>query len=479
MRLPGFIGPAYALSTVPLDAQQTVNFFLEPDELQTGKDGSIGALISRFGLTRRLVLPQAPIRGMWRVSSNGRTFIVAGNGLYEVFAGWTFVKRGTLKTLTGNVSMSDNGIQLIVVDGTYGHILTFLNDIFEPITSTAFYSSFKVKFIDGYFVLVRPDSDQMYQSASYDGLTYDALDFTTVEANPDKTVTVETYRNQLVAFGERSAAFYYDAGNPAFAFERVQGSLIEHGCAAPLSVAKDGDTLVWLGEDEYGNGVVYKAVGYQAVRASNYGVELAIQGYGDISDASAFMFQMRGHAFYALSFPRANTTWVLDVQLGQWVEWKSAKADGSLGRWRANAHVFAFGEHLVGDFEDGRVYSIDPTNYTDDGATITRRRRSPHVSANLKRLVHNKFQIDARLGVGTDGRDQGENPTVMLRYSDDGGFTWSNEKWAQLGRIGHSLARVIWRRLGFSRNRVYEITVTDPVEVSLIGADLDATPAAS
>lgn len=478
MRIPGAVGPSYSLSTISLDCQRTLNAYPEPDELGTGKDGSVGALVSRPGLTRKLVLPQSPIRGMWRVSSNGQLYAVAGNGLYEVFSDWTFTKRGTLKTETGNVSMADNGVQLIVVDGVYGHILTFINNIFEPITSEAFYSSHKVVFIDGYFVLVRPDSDQVYQSASYDGLTYGALDFTTIEASPDKTVTLIPYRNQLAIYGERTTAFYYDSGNPAFAFDRVQGALIEHGCAAPLSVAKDGDTLLWLGQDEYGAGLVYKAVGYQAARASNYGVELAIQGYGTISDASAFMFQMRGHTFYALSFPSVGTTWVYDVQLAQWVEWQSANTDGSLGRWRANCHVFAFGEHLVGDYEDGRVYAIDYANATDDGAVRTWQRRFPHVSANLKRLVHNKLQCDFRMGVGTNA-GQGQQPTVCLRYSDDGGFTWSSEKWVSLGRIGQGLARAIWRRLGFSRNRVYEITVTDPVDVAFIGADLDATPGAS
>lgn len=478
MRIPGAVGPSYTLSTVPLDCQRTYNLYLEPDELQTGKDGSVGALVSRPGLTKRLTLPQSPIRGLWRVSSTGQVFAVAGNALYEIFSDWSYRKRGSLKTATGTVSMSDNGVELIIVDGVYGYIFTLSNSIFSPITADAFYSSNKVNFIDTYFVLVRPDSDQIYQSASYDGMTYGALDFTTPEYSPDKTVTTLPYRSQLAVFGERTTQFYTNTGNSAFAFTPIPGAVIEHGCAAPLSPAKDGDTMVWLGQDEYGYGVVYKAVGYQAARASNYGVELAIQGYGTISDASAFMFQVRGHTFYALSFTSADTTWVLDVGLGQWVEWNSAKDSGALGRWRAGSHVFAFGEHICGDFEDGRIYTIDFSNFTDDGKVLTRQRRFPHVSANLKRLVHSKLQLDARLGVGTNS-GQGQQPTAMLRYSDDGGFTWSSEKWASLGMIGQGLARAIWRRLGFSRNRVYELTVSDPVDVALIGVDLDATPGAS
>ena len=479
MRIKGVTGPAYALSTIQLDCQQAINFHLEVDELQTGKDGAIAALVCRPDLTTAVILPQAPIRGMWRVSATGQTFAVAGNGLYEISSAFAVTKRGTLKTDSGAVSMSDNGLQLIVVDGVYGWILTLSTNIFLPITDPAFYSSNKVIFIDTYFVLVRPNSDQIYQSDSYDGFTYGGLNFTTADANPDKTVSVLSYRNQLVVFGERSTAFYQDTANPAFAFERINGALLEHGCAAPLSPAKDGDNLVWLGEDEYGNGVVYKAVGYQASRVSNYGVELAIQSYGDISNATGFMFQMRGHTFYVLSFPSANTSWVMDVGLGVWFEWKSTKADGSQGPWRAWQHVWAFGQHLVGDFENGKIYTLGFSNRTDDGATIQRRRRLPPVSNNLKRLAHSKFQLDCRCGVGTDGNQLGQQPTVMLRYSDDGGFTWSSEKWAQLGRIGQTFSRAIWRQLGQSRNRVYEVTVTDPVDVAIMGADLDALPCGS
>lgn len=478
MRIPGAVGPSYLLSTVPFEAQRTINFYLEPSELQTGKDGSIAAMPSRPGLTKELTLPLSPVRGMWRVSSTGAVYAVGGNSLYSISSSMVATKVGTLDTDSGSVSMSDNGVQLIVVDGIFGYIVTLATGAFARISDPAFYSSKKVVFIDGYFELIRPDTGQFYRSNQYDGFTYDPLQFLTAEASPDVNVGLMTYRNQLVVFGERTTEFFYDSGDVS-TFTKIQGALIEHGCAAALSPAKDGDTLLWLGQDEYGQGVVYRAVGYQAARASNYGVELAIQGYGDISDATAFMFQVRGHSFYALNFTNAATTWVYDVSLGQWVEWSSIASDGSWGRWRANTHVFAFGKHLVGDFENGKIYSLDFSNFTDDGAILPRRRRFPHVSANLKRVIHSKFQIDARLGTGTDGTNQGQQPTMMLRYSDDGGISWSSEKWRPIGRIGQNLSRCIWRSLGMSRNRVYEITVTDPVDVALIGADLDAITAAS
>ncbi len=71
------------------------------------------------------------------------------------------------------------------------------------------------------------------------------------------------------------------------------------------------------------------------------------------------------------------------------------------------------------------------------------------------------------------------DPQLMLRWSDDGGHTWSNEHWASMGKIGEYGKRVIWRRLGMTtklRDRVYEISGSDPVKIAIMGAELTATP---
>ena len=77
--------------------------------------------------------------------------------------------------------------------------------------------------------------------------------------------------------------------------------------------------------------------------------------------------------------------------------------------------------------------------------------------------------------VGTMPVTQGADPQVMLRFSDDGGHTWSNEHWASMGKIGQYYRRVFWRRLGMTlklRDRVYEISGTDPVKIDIMGAEL-------
>ena len=73
----------------------------------------------------------------------------------------------------------------------------------------------------------------------------------------------------------------------------------------------------------------------------------------------------------------------------------------------------------------------------------------------------------------------GINPQVMLRWSDDGGHTWSNEHWKSMGLTGEWGRRVIWRRLGMTvklRDRVYEVSGTDQVKIAIMGAELNVSP---
>jgi hypothetical protein len=67
------------------------------------------------------------------------------------------------------------------------------------------------------------------------------------------------------------------------------------------------------------------------------------------------------------------------------------------------------------------------------------------------------------------------NPQAMLRWSSDGGSTWSNEHWTSIGQLGKYTNRAIWRRLGWSRDRVFEVSVSDPVKAVIVSANLKMT----
>ena len=73
----------------------------------------------------------------------------------------------------------------------------------------------------------------------------------------------------------------------------------------------------------------------------------------------------------------------------------------------------------------------------------------------------------------------GSDPQAMMDWSDDGGHTWSNEHWADIGEIGEYDRRARWSKLGRSRDRIYRVTVSDPIKVVILGANLEATAGTS
>jgi hypothetical protein len=108
----------------------------------------------------------------------------------------------------------------------------------------------------------------------------------------------------------------------------------------------------------------------------------------------------------------------------------------------------------------------------------TRRlRRSPHIASEQRRLIHSRFQLDVEAGVGQTEEgstlDPNEDPYVYLRWSDDGGHTWSQPIGMSAGKLGEYKKRLIWNRLGDARSRVFEVSMSAPVKWALLDAFIE------
>ena len=470
MRFPGFIGPTYKLRSPNVDCQRCINLYPELDETHMAKEGEIGALVGTPGLKLLATLGDGPIRGVW-YTSNGKLYVVSGSTLYKVASDWTHTTIGTLQTSTGQVSMADNGAQLVVVDGPNGYWVKLSDETFTQIDDDEWLGSNRVTYQDGYFIFVKPDSQQFYLSDLND-ITFSDPANTNAEGAPDNIVGHISVHRNLWLLGENTTEIFYNSGDSVNPFQRIDGSFMEYGCAAKFSIAKMANSLFWLGRDASGQGMVVLANGYAPQRISTHAVEQAIQKYSDISDAVAFTYQENGHHFYVLSFPTGDATWVYDTATNLWHE-RAYLKQGGLKRHRANCHAFAYGKHVVGDYENGKLYEMSLDNLSDAGAEIARIRVLPHLSKSMKRIFYNSFQLDIESGTGIDGTGQGTDPQVMLQWSDDGGHTWKNEHWRGFGKIGQTRRRCIWRQLGSARDRVFRVKITDPVKVTMIGAELE------
>ena len=422
-------------------------------------------------------LGDGPIRGMY--SFNGFLYVVSGDRLYRVDS-------TLLSTFIGNVdgvqqvSMADNGVQLFVAANPYSYIYNSQTNTFSQITDPDFPGAVSVGYLDGYFVFNEPSSQRVWVTSLNDGTQVDPLDFASAEGNPDNIVALSVDHREVWLFGNNTIEVWYNAGTPDFPLQRIQGAFMEIGCLAPYSVAKLDNTLFWLGSDARGNGIVYRNNGYNGVRVSTHALEWQIQSYENLADAVAYTYQQDGHSFYVLTFPQAGKTWAYDVSTQLWHE-RAGWNNFGFTRHRGVAQVNFGGMVLLGDFENAEIYELDPTAYDDAGVPqvwLRSWRALPTGQNNLKRTAHHALQLDVEAGTGKIS-GQGSDPQVMLRWSDDGGHTWSNEHWAKMGKIGEHGKRVIWRRLGMTtklRDRVYEISGSDPVKIAIMGAELTATP---
>ena len=473
------LGSSYVARSVNAADNRMVNLY--PEMVPEG--GKEAAFLSRCPGLRRLVeVGNGPVRGLWALGDY--LYVVSGDTFYRVnVIGTTSrykIKYVGTVTGTGPVSMSDNGTQIFIACNPDGFIYNATTEVFAQITDPDFPGAVTVGYLDGYFVFNEPNSSRVWVTSLLDGLSVDPLDFASAEGSPDGLISLIVDHREAWLFGTNSIEVWYDAGLPDFPLQRIQGAFNEIGCAAPYSVAKLDNGLFWLGSDARGRGIVYRANGYTGQRISTHAIEWQIQEYGDISDAIGYTYQQDGHAFYVLIFPSAQTTWVYDVATQAWHE-RAGWDNGLFVRHRSNCQVVYNNEIIVGDFENGNIYAFDLNEYADNGDIqkwLRSWRALPTGQNDLKRSSQHTLQIDCETGVGINS-GQGSDPQIMLRWSDDGGHTWSNEHWMSMGKVGEYFRRAIYRRLGMTlklRDRVYEVSGTDPVKIAIMGAQLYVTP---
>jgi hypothetical protein len=468
------VGGAYTSRSLKLDAQRCVNFYPVLGESGTAK--AVRALFGTPGLRRLATLDGAGgLRALYRPSS-GDAIAVQGSTVYRVAKDWTFRRVGTIDGLATPVSIADDGTRAVLVTGPNGYTLELGTDALEQIQDEAFYGADFVAYSKTVFVFNRPGTRQFYLSLpGVEGLKFDATDFASATSNGEALVRHIINNEDLLLFKRTKTEIWRAYAGGEFLFTRDVNAVIEKGCEAPRSVVSMDNTVYWLGGDGDGGGVVWKLNGYTAERVSHAGLEFAIQNYATTEDAQAWSYQQEGHTFYVLTFPSARATWAYDVATGFWHE--RAYLDPGTGifdRHRAACHMHYGGEHVVGDWADGRLYALDLDCFTDDGDPLVALRAAPHISgASYNEIRYNSVTVDLEEGVGTvDG--QGVNPVLMLRWSNDGGRTWGALQSLPMGRMGEYTRRVKADRLGTARDRVFEISISDPVKRAVLGAAVEA-----
>ena len=478
---------AYEARALIADAQKCVNLYAEknPDDSPFPE--------TYYPTPGTPIWDTAPVAGEVRAqytASNGNLYIVVDDTAYYVNAGvWTVL--GTLTTSSGLVSIKDNTLVAVIVDGTsFAFCIKLSDNSWNSVSATNFYACDVVDYLDTYLIFNRKGTNQFFFSLSnadyamfVGGTAFDPLDIAAKTGGNDNIVGLKVMHRELWLLGEWTSEVWFDAGAQDFAFQAMPGAFVEHGCTAVGSIAKYDLGVYWLGQDAMGANVVFEGAQYRARTISTKAIDREIATYANTSDALGFTYLQEGHVFYVLVFPSANVTWVYDIGEEKWHRRCWSDDNGILNRWRANCFTTYQGKLLVGDFENGNIYYLDLDTYLDsydgtDGDPVVRVRSFPHTTDENDRLIHKNFLLAMEVGnkMTTATND---NDYVSLRWSDNAGKSYGEAVLQTLGETGNYIASMQWNRLGLARDRVYEVSWSAPVKTSIQGAYLEVIKAAS
>lgn len=460
------VGPSSQQQSLPFNAERTVNLIPVADE--RGKEASM--LLSAPGLSLFTTAGDGPHRGGF-TSTNGRAFFVSGSKLFEVISDGTATERGTLNTTNNAVTIDENQTQLAICDADDLYIFTYSSNVFAQVTDPDLPSVASVTFLGGYFICPENDSGRFYVSALNDGTSWDALDFATAESSPDNLVRAIRVSGQLWLLGTGNVELWTTSGGSGFPFLRIQGGEFNTGILAGNTALELANTLFWVGANEYGAGIVYYASGYTPKRISTDPIEKIIQAAPTKSTLRAFKYQQQGHDYYILTGGGMETSLCYDVTTGLWHERAYLNMQGDYEQHLSGAIIYAFSKTLVGDRRNGKIYEMSFDFYSDNGDEMARDRILTHICDEERRVRFNKLTIGFETGVGTQS-GQGQTPECMMRLSRDGAKTWSDWAVDGIGAVGEYRKGVSYRRIGVSEILTFQIRVTDPVKVAIIGAYL-------
>ena len=462
-------------------------------------------------------LNSSTVGAKFTASISGTTMTVTAVASGTIYLGQTIQGSGnTTGTIVSAFITGSGGTGTYTVSSTQtiaSETMYGLNFSVLPNNDGAFTGANSVDIVDNYFVYNNPGTQQWGSSDLLSTIS-SSTSYAFKDGAPDKLVALIVDHREVYLMGEASSEVWTDVGAVPFPFQRIPGTSTQQGIVAQFSLVRLGNSIAYVSRNNRGQGQIMQMEGYIPKRISTHAVEATLTNQY-ISDAISWTYQLEGHEIYVTTFPTLNLTWAYDTTTEMWHKWLYTADDGSYQRHRGNCSAVFQGLVMVGDYENGKIYSLDKQNYTDNGQNIRRLRRAPHLVSDFQRQYFDELQIQFQPGVGTTGLSApngdiyvGLNyiiypdasfligplqsfvigqqvsvttnvtttlPQAMLRWSNDGGSTWSKEYWVSIGQLGKYRNRAIWRRLGTARDRIFEVAITDPVNAVIISANLKAS----
>lgn len=434
--------------------QQFVNCY--PSIIESPINGSKRyRLEQRGGLKYQSTVTAGEGRGIYYYDTH--IFSIVANKLYK-----DGVQIQVLSTSTGPAGFveyaSITNKYLVVLDGTSGWCVAKTTGVVTQITDVDFPTPHNVKaaFLDGYLLVSKANTDDIYNCVLNDPFTWNAGDFISAEMYPDDIVALVRQNNYIVAIGENSMEYFYDSGvSPGTPLARNSAAAHTIGTPAAGSVVATEEQIIFLGQTGVGGKTIWIMDGFQPTEIGIDPVKKqlnAVTASGEIALTKAFCIRTGGHRMYVLML-RNIYTWVYDFDTKMWHQWADFRGDpvqtpflcghacdsplGSpymLGRTNGFVYLFQYGVPI--DYTGVSTY---------DNITCTA------ISAKLDFGNMNQKMM-SRFSVVADRPYNIPPPvaTCTLYWSDDDYQTWSSGRSVDLTTTMPTLTQLgIFRRRGF------------------------------
>ena len=456
-----------------ITAQKRLNVYFDA---RTDNDKTTIVCIGTNGSVFWGSVPNSPIRG-WRVVNNF-LYVVAGNSVYKVTTSGITSLLGTISTSVNKVQLSDNYVQLLIVDGSKGYAYTIVTGSyaqaglnaagsFGQITDVNFpVNPVSIDFTDGWFIVVQGGSRQAWLSGSYDGTNWTPISYFTKSSASDLLLAVQCLNGLIFIQGVSTFEVWQNVGAATFPLARIAGATQAFGLAAVSSRAVINSCVVFLGYNLQGQAQVVQLVnGYSPQVISTPDLDGIIDEISDnfiINDAVGFSYPCNGHIMYQLTFPSGNASFLYDATTNIWSELQTGL--GLQGRHIAELGINYNNQTYITDSSTGNIYNFDDDVYTDNGVPIVRQVCSKHIVGSGNTITISELCLDMQLGVGLE-IGQGSNPQISVETSKDGGNTYGTPRLTSIGKVGqYRSPRAYWKRFGKSKDFVFRFTMTDPVQ---------------
>jgi hypothetical protein len=476
MQIPLGAG-SYESAHLPFSAQRCINLY---QVIAQGQSLNDSALFLTPGVAAFGDLGDYGSRGSKKMGDV--YYNVNKTSLYSIDSEGTETELGTVEGSL-RCSFAHNGDKLcIVVPGGNAYVYTASTGTFAQITDPDYTTSDSVCYKDGYYIFTQSDGEFWFCSALNDPTDIDPLDYDGAELAPDKIVCCHASYDEVYILGEWTIQTFQNIGGSSFPFQNIPGASLEKGCHAKYSPIQWEGYFYFIGGGINEPSGIYRTTGSnEPERLSTDAIEAKIQEFttDEIGEAISYTYSIRGYSFVCFTFKsdsRDSKTFCYNVTAsklsGQYV-WFEQQTGVDDNYFDIASVDFVYDKLVVSRISDGLLGYLDVDTFTEFGDEIRRVKINPNITPGTDKYFVSRLELTTDPGQGLI-TGQGSDPMVMMRFSDDGGRTWSNELWRSLGKIGEYFLRAVWRRLGYTPHyRCFEFSMSDQVDCSWIRLDVN------